>query len=479
MRSRWFMFATTFLLALMVGVAIARGPMVIALAPIAAIVTVALAMSDVAVLSVILLSTSFLVHPYAFRIGELGSVSPSIGEVGVVVATAAAVLSTISRPRKRLRLGTNDLLIALLMLTIIFGFVRAQYFGVNLRYAVLAARSNVFFMAYFAVRLSVTDRTTVLRLARLVGGLVIIASVASVGQAYAGESARFFLVGNLPEFLRSETAGQLMRVRPPSLTLSYVASCFAASALAFGVKGGRSRTFAAIVLCAGMATIALSLNRNMFLGLGAGLLLTLASTRDWRATTRVVSSLGAILIGAVAPLWAYFSGVGWFSRILSIGDYASLASGTLADRFYENGLALAAIQASPVLGIGWGVDYGARYVTSVEGFVVSDPRLWIHNQYLGLWLRIGLLGLLSMLLLLASGVRQGVDVARLRCQDSWIGAGAAVALIALASSALVGMYFSYGESIVPLCLVLGVAQFVWHEYVGVRVAEVPGELHAV
>ena len=47
---------------------------------------------------------------------------------------------------------------------------------------------------------------------------------------------------------------------------------------------------------------------------------------------------------------------------------------------------------SPLVGVGWGVPYGMQGETLQGGVFKYDFHEGIHNQYLGLWLRTGLLG---------------------------------------------------------------------------------------
>ena len=82
------------------------------------------------------------------------------------------------------------------------------------------------------------------------------------------------------------------------------------------------------------------------------------------------------------------------SRFASITDYSALKKQTLDDRYYENGIALQRIRAHPVGGLGWGPDYGAVLLSSDDGFVITRPRSFMHQQYLWIWMRAGIIGLL-------------------------------------------------------------------------------------
>ena len=81
------------------------------------------------------------------------------------------------------------------------------------------------------------------------------------------------------------------------------------------------------------------------------------------------------------------------SRFASITDYSRLKEQTLADRYYENDIALQRIRDHPVGGLGWGPDYGAVLLSSDHGFRSHQASLVHAQQYLWIWMRAGIIGL--------------------------------------------------------------------------------------
>jgi hypothetical protein len=84
------------------------------------------------------------------------------------------------------------------------------------------------------------------------------------------------------------------------------------------------------------------------------------------------------------------------------------------DRQREDAVARKAIAASPLVGVGIGRPYGARraiYYTNPPRLVYFD-RLYIHNSYLGVWLQLGLLGLLALAVIGIATVRETVAALR-------------------------------------------------------------------
>jgi O-antigen ligase len=243
-------------------------------------------------------------------------------------------------------------------------------------------------------------------------------------------------------------ASGFVRVRSPGLTLTYVAAAFCLAATFWGPRS--RRMWAVILLGLTSAGLLASLNRNMVLGLLAGFLVAVvfAKHRTIAVTALIsgalIATCGLIVIGGAAA-----NGVA--DRFLQLTDYKYLVDTTLGDRYYETGLAVAALSREPITGLGWGSDYGARLSTDPNSSHSLEPRLWLHNQYLYLWLQMGLAAVLVTVVLIGRAMAAGARWAR-EAEDgtAWIGLGLVIALVALAASATVGMYLSSEDSIVPL-----------------------------
>jgi O-antigen ligase len=137
-----------------------------------------------------------------------------------------------------------------------------------------------------------------------------------------------------------------------------------------------------------------------------------------------------------------FRGSAIAERVLSLSSVSELeSSSSVSDRVRENDFALEALSRSPLEGLGWGVPYGVVSTTYVDGELRTEEPLFIHNQYLGVWLRTGLLGLASLLAALVLCLLYGTRWLREReGEDAWLGAGVIAGVTALALSSLVGIY---------------------------------------
>ena len=98
-------------------------------------------------------------------------------------------------------------------------------------------------------------------------------------------------------------------------------------------------------------------------------------------------------------------------------------------------------------------------MSSDSGFLVTKPRPFEHEQYLWIWMRAGIIGLVSLIAVLAFGIWNGARWCRARngAGDAWLGAGIVASVVALAASSNVAIYLTPPDSTVPLVGVLALA----------------------
>jgi O-antigen ligase len=282
------------------------------------------------------------------------------------------------------------------------------------------------------------------RTIQFLGSAAVLVALLSVAQYALGSSHQLFVAGGLEaSVLRLEDG--VNRVRAPGLMLAYIGLLFAISRVVWGrpTRIGRSIGLAAVFASA----IAVSLNRNMLVGALAGLAVALSITPGRSRA----ASLALLTIATVAALAVVAPKSGIESRFLSLRDVSGLQQTTLADRYYENKLALRAARHHPIFGIGWGPPYGATL--SVPGATID--REFVHNQYLELWLRTGLVGVLAMIGLIGATFRIGYRLA----QESWIGAAIVASTVAVGLSSIVGTYLLSIGSAVPIAALFAFAEF--------------------
>jgi hypothetical protein len=196
--------------------------------------------------------------------------------------------------------------------------------------------------------------------------------------------------------------GSLKRIRLPGLACSYLLFWWALLA-ALAARGGR-RALLWTVLAASATNIALSFNRNMWLGLlfGLSLMIVLAGLRVRHrllaaaalGLTAVVLTFAVVGAGSssqvVNPILARATTVLTPSRV---GEESSLR-----DRAHESIQAWHVIEAHPLLGVGAGADFGVRFNhEDSTGVWVNKVQRFLHDQWLWLLLIGGVPALLAYL----------------------------------------------------------------------------------
>ena len=117
-----------------------------------------------------------------------------------------------------------------------------------------------------------------------------------------------------------------------------------------------------------------------------------------------------------------------FNRILTIFN---LKDSSTSSRFPLYQAALEMIRERPVQGAGLGTDAVRLAIKDLNLYHGTAPFVHAHNLYLQIWLETGLIGIVSYLAAMISGVKAASKAARLHCSHEvrliTIGAAAAVA----------------------------------------------------
>ena len=352
----------------------------------------------------------------------------------------------------------ESVVMAIFLAAVLGGVAVGVENGATLHAATFDVRLMLFYAAFWPALAALASGR------KLVFGLVSAGVVAvvflQIGQVIVGPSTRLFLIA--PSDLASSlTPGDtgFLRVRPPGLTTVYIVAAFALARVLWGQPRRRMLGWGMVVVT--LTGVILSLNRNMLLGLSVGLCVAalVAPQRHRFVVTAATVALAVFGFGLLAQSSSALKSNAVVSRITSITNYSGLKTQTLNDRYYENHIAWRRIRDHPIGGLGWGPDYGAMLLSSDDGFLVSTPRSFMHEQYLWIWMRAGLLGLLALVGSLALGLWNGARWLRARHgkDDAWLGAGVVVALVAMAASSNVAIYLTPPDSTVPLVAVLALA----------------------
>jgi hypothetical protein len=191
-----------------------------------------------------------------------------------------------------------------------------------------------------------------------------------------------------------------------------------------------------------LAAIAVSLNRNMYLGLLIALLITtLLGGARLRGRVVAACAVGTALLVllAVGPAVPGVATEAGRRAATALSPSALVTSGSIQDRAYELRFALTAIGHHPWFGVGPNQFYGA-WLANADGQLT--PRFFVQNLYVYIATDYGVLAALAFLTL--PGVCLLLGLARLsRAQtalDRALLAGFIGTLVALMLSLLVGTY---------------------------------------
>ena len=448
------------------GALIARGDIKLAALPLCGAVALLFARVPVAGYVTILWSVGTAVDMLAPPEVGLSSLQFAPAEVLLWIALGSLLFlpGSLRRSLTDLAGRRESLAVAVFLAAIVGGVAVGVENGASIHAATFAMRYMLFYVAFWPALVAlIHDRAQVLRLVS--AGVVLVVGL-QVAQVLVGPSTHLFLIGSsdLAGTLTSDGTG-FLRVRPPGLTTVYLASGFALARVLWGPE--RHRLLGWGMTAITLTGVVLSLNRNMLLGLVLGLA-TAALIAPQRHRVIVMAAALAMALSGFVLLAQGSSAVqsnAIASRIASIANYSELQTQTLNDRYYENRIALARIRAHPIAGLGWGPDYGAVLLTSQDGFLVTQPRPFMHEQYLWIWMRTGIIGLAALIAMLALGIWNGARWCRARHghDDAWLGAGIVVSLVAVAASSNVAIYLTPPDSTVPLVGVLALAAILRRE----------------
>ena len=438
---------------------------------------VKLAFLPLALLLVLFLAGFFARVPVAGYVAVLFSVGtavdlfalPEVGVSSLKFAPAEIVLwiavgSLMFCPRglrsrsRSLARRRESVVMAIFLAAVVAGVAVGVSHGASVHVAIFDMRFMLFYAAFWpaAAALS-TDRGLVFQ---LVAAGVVVVVLLQVIQVLVGPSPRLFAIApsELSSTLTAEPNG-FLRVRPPGLTTVYIVAAFALARLLWGPA--RHRLVAWAMTAVALTGIILSFNRNMLLGLALGLSVAAVIAQQKHRFVVMLAVLAMVISGGA--ILAQGSSVGSnpiLARIASITNYPKLKTQTLDYRYDENRIALQQIRAHPVAGLGWGPPWGVVDAISDDGFLLgTSPRAFMHEQYLWIWMRAGIIGLLALVAALALGISNGARWFRARDgkDDAWLGAAIVISVVAMAASSNVAIYLTPPDSIVPLVGVLALA----------------------
>ncbi|HEX5196824.1 MAG TPA: O-antigen ligase family protein [Gaiellales bacterium] len=452
--------AGTVAAAIVLGVLVGKGHAKFALLPVAGLVVFVFARVPWAGYLAILVSVATAFDAVAPP--EVGLSSLQFLPAELLLWASLACLMFMSNPLRgvwgALAARRESVALGAFLLAVIGGVVVGVAHGASVHDAAFDMRLMLFYAAFWPALAALALPSSRRQVFRLVAACVVVVVALQAAQVIIGPATSLFWIApsDVASTLTSDTTG-FLRVRPPGLTLVYVGAAFSLACLLWGPR--RHRRAAWVMSAVTLSGVVLSLNRNMLIGLALGLSVAALVAPQRRRFVVMAATLVVIFTSLVTIGNSAVGSNAVASRITSITNYSELKTQTLDDRYYENRIATARIHAHPILGLGWGPPYGAVLQSSDDGVVVTQVRPFMHEQYLWIWMRAGIAGLLALLTALAFGLLNGLRWFRARwaAGDGWLGAGVVVALVAQAASSNVAIYLTPPDSVVPLVGVLALA----------------------
>jgi O-antigen ligase/polysaccharide polymerase Wzy-like membrane protein len=307
--------------------------------------------------------------------------------VGLVVV---AGLADVLRTRRALRLPRAlGLPLALLALAMLAGVITGHAAGVSLRYSIFSEHVLAYLLALPIViaNLDIDDR----RITQLLGGAMGLAIVKAIlGLIEIHEHLGTQIEGSTTLTYYEATANYVMMI---ALLTLLVAALIRAKPPLWTLLGSP------LVL----ASLLLSYRRSFWIASALGLLLVIVLATSPAARRMLIPAALAV----AAAIWLLGS-IHFQSNLPLVKRVTSLSASNLEanreDRYRldERANVLGEISAHPITGLGMGVPWQATVTPlSVEH---EGGREYVHFAALWYWLKLGILGLLAYLGVLAGSV---------------------------------------------------------------------------
>lgn len=369
----------------------------------------------------VLLAVASLVSPAfwdTLALGDRGITLPNmLVALGLVIVLMRACAGNL--PIRALWVNPTTLaILVFLTLSVPVGLIYHRIFGgLTIRSQLSEMQDMIIWMVYFIIiGIVVTSKT----LRHLQIGLLFVALVGSVPtilQAIVGERALFFLKLTEWDIPLMKMEG-LVRVLPPGHYL-YVVSFLVSTQMAIASSGSKRWGWGMLALIYGLA-ILMTLTRHSWFGamLGVGLLWLFG---DSSTKAKAVILLGLVVAAIVSltmmmrpvPVYQptdFFAKIQrrFLSTFTEDPEHYALGSPTsIGQRVFETRYVLNKFPESPWFGFGWGTKHPLRIRRSPYVGSTYEVRTYIHNSFVWILGKGGLIGIAGLLALCFTGILRG------------------------------------------------------------------------
>jgi O-antigen ligase len=331
-------------------------------------------------------------------------------------------------------------------------------FGMRLKEAQIEARVFMYYLVFFAVTNLIRTRLQLVRLVRGILAIGLLVAGMMIAQAMLGQS--LLLMDR--QILRGR---QLMRFFHPGTVVIFTALMMLICDIALRrqhqnrllrplsvlvLGGGILLTLARNLLISGLVSLAvlIFILREFPLGRLAGNFLLIACI--------AFEVVAVAVIGGKESLVLQYP-TAFLGRVSHMSSGAIMTSDeTLVSRWIEIRYAWAHIVESPIFGIGLYRPYRPPF------YVGDNVTRYVHNAYVSIWLKTGLLGLIPFLWICARFLRRGFQNWR-SVQDDFLRAvtlGFTLTFLAMMASNLVAPFFVQGWNLAIFGVMLGINELI-------------------
>ena len=257
----------------------------------------------------------------------------------------------------------------------------------------------------------------------------------------------------------AEYAWQVARVRVTSNEILLFAAAILCLAYIAKFRNGKMWIGSSVGFAVFAGGVVISQWRSYYIALAIGVLfVVLFAGRGGRGKVIgagvVSAALSAILAYLIIGDGVMLLAFGLLDRVLSIGT-ATSADISLINRFAESSAAWDYIWQSPIVGHGIGVSFSFYDLI----FDATWTKTFVHNGYLHLWFKFGIIGLTAFVYAWGRSIWDGwIALRRSRSpHHAAIGLCAAATLVALAPTATVAAPFTTTDVLLCFALLMALA----------------------
>ncbi|HWE91243.1 MAG TPA: O-antigen ligase family protein [Pseudonocardiaceae bacterium] len=397
-----------------------------------------------------LLLLGLTVLPDKVELVRVGPITPTVNEVALVLALLAVLPRLGSVPRRRSAV-TGPLLIVLAAIAVGMGvgLLRHGEFSEISD----TVRAMLMILGFFAIRRAFTGHLPQLIAILLLGAAA--ASTVELLSAVAGWDR--LLVDVRDQVVTGTDLSQVSRLASPVLPLWGPLIILMVS----GTVPRRPRWLWLLLIAPGVLHVVLSFNRSTWTPLLGCVILVAAVCYGGRGVLRralTLGVLGALLVGLAGSGLFGATGVAVSQRVTSVVTGSALDEDSLADRLREDTAAMQTLRDDPLLGTGMGVAYGGQLISydNFYNITVVTPRPWIHNQYLRIWLLMGVFGVVAFGLLMVRVIALVTRCWSLRVPGAGLVTAAGLGLACVAAQAILQTNLVDRSSVLTVAVLLAV-----------------------